>query len=179
VIPTPRLVLRKLIADDLDALVALDSDPDVMRFISGGAATPREAYVERLLPRMLAHEEPRVGYFAALEQGAFVGWFHLRPSVADASFLEVGYRLRRSAWGRGLATEGARALCAVAFDEHRVATVDACALSDNAASIAVMRKCGMTRRGRFRHPNAPVDVEHYAVDRAAFAGGARPCTGGS
>lgn len=168
-IDTGRMRLRKLRPDDLDDLVALDSDPEVMRFISDGAPTPREVYVDTLLPRMLAYDHPRIGFFAAARDDRFAGWFHLRPSVADPAFLEIGYRLRREAWGRGLATEGALALCAVAFDELGIGVVDACAHPGNAASIGVMRKCGMTHRGRFRHPRAPIDVEHYATDRAGFA----------
>lgn len=165
---TSRLSLRKIVEADLDDLVALDADPEVMRFINGGSPVPREDYVQTLLPRILAWEDPKIGYFSARHADRFVGWFHLRPSAADPAFLEVGYRLRRDAWGLGLATEGARALTRVAFVELGVDVVDACAVPENTASIAVMRKCGMTWRGRFRHPRAPVDVEHYAIDRAAF-----------
>jgi RimJ/RimL family protein N-acetyltransferase len=56
----------------------------------------------------------------------------------------------------------------VAFDELGMTVVDACAMPENTASIGIMRKCGMTWRGRFRHPRAPIDVEHYATDRAGF-----------
>ena len=73
---------------------------------------PHSALIAELLPRMLAWDGQPFGFLAAYEAGSFVGWFHLRPSVADAGILELGYRLRRAAWGRGLATEGSRALLA-------------------------------------------------------------------
>jgi RimJ/RimL family protein N-acetyltransferase len=150
----------------LDDLVALDADPEVMRYISDGRPNARQVYVESLLPRMTAFADEPYGFAAAYEQGAFVGWFHLRPSVADASVLELGYRLRRSAWGRGLATEGGRALVDYAFGPLDQTAVDACADPRNEASIAVMRKCGMTYAGRFLHPIVPLEVVRYIVRRA-------------
>ncbi|MEM6293268.1 MAG: GNAT family N-acetyltransferase [Myxococcota bacterium] len=162
---TERLHLRRLGAEHLDDLVDLDSDPAVMRFISGGDPTPRQTYVDDLLPRMTAFDEHPYGFAAAYEADTFVGWFHLRPSVADDAVLEIGYRLRRAAWGRGLATEGSRALIAYAFETLDRTVVDACALPENAASIAVMKKCGMTYAGRLVHPRAQVEVVRYWLQR--------------
>jgi RimJ/RimL family protein N-acetyltransferase len=166
---TPRIVFEKISAADLDDLVALDSDAEVMRFISGGVPTDRQTYLDGLLGRMMAYDAPDLGYFAARGAGGFLGWFHLRPSVRHPeTMLEVGYRLRRDMWGKGLATEGARQLCRVAFEHHGAPWVDACAVEENLASIAVMRKCGMQPRGRFRHPRAPIEVLHYVADQAGF-----------
>ena len=161
---TERLSLRRITDAHLDELVELDSDPEVMRYISGGVPSTRASY-EELLPRMTAFDDVPFGFAAAYESEAFVGWFHLRPSVADASMLELGYRLRRAAWGRGLATEGGRALIAYAFETLGQAEVDACTDPNNAASIRVMEKCGMHRVGVFRHPRAPIDVVRYIVRR--------------
>lgn len=167
-LPTARLHLRRLRADDLDQLVALDADPEVMRFITGGQPNPRELYEAELLPRMLAWDDHPYGFLAAHEGERFVGWFHLRPSVAEPAILELGYRLRREAWGRGLATEGALALLAHAFDRLSQPAVDACAHPGNAASIGVMRRCGMTPAGAFVHPRAHIEVVRYRIDRDAW-----------
>lgn len=168
---TERLHLRRLSADHLPDLVALDSDPAVMRYISGGAPNSREDYEGDLLARMLAWDEHPFGYLAAYEADLFQGWFHLRPSVADSGVLELGYRLRQAAWGRGLATEGARALVGHAFDRLHHPAVDACAHPDNAASIHVMVKCGMRRVGTFIHPRIPIEVVHYMIERDAWLTG--------
>jgi RimJ/RimL family protein N-acetyltransferase len=160
-----RLHLRRLTAEHLPDLIELDSDPEVMRHISGGAPNSREVYLEELLPRMLAWDEHPFGFLAAYEAERFQGWFHLRPSVADSGVLELGYRLRRAAWGRGLATEGARALLRHAFATLHHPAVDACAHPDNAASIHVMVKCGMRRVGSFIHPRIPLEVVRYMVER--------------
>ena len=79
---TDRLVLRRFCAADLDELVALDSDPEVMFFITGGRATPREQVEREVLPAFIAG-----GYWAAVEKvgGRFIGWF-LRNEIFAESF---------------------------------------------------------------------------------------------
>lgn len=168
-IHTQRMTLRKLQRTDLDDLVDLDSDPEVMRYLTGGEPTPREAYTEHLLDRMLAwsSDEP-LGFYAALLDGTFAGWFHLRPSIAEPTLPELGYRLRRAVWGAGLATEGSLALCQLGFRQLDAPLIDACTVSENAASQAVMRKCGMTWIGEMMHPRVPLLVQRYGVTRAHF-----------
>ncbi len=164
-----RLHLRRLGAEHLPDLVELDADPEVMRYISDGAPNSRDVYINELLPRMLAFDDQPYGYLAAYEAGQFQGWFHLRPSVADSRILELGYRLRRAAWGRGLATEGSRTLLRHAFEVLDQPAVDACARPDNAASIRVMVHCGMQYVGTFMHPRIPLEVVRYMVERDAWA----------
>jgi RimJ/RimL family protein N-acetyltransferase len=165
-IRTDRLCLRLLTAAHLPELVELDADPEVMRYINGGKPNSRELYEQELLPRMLAWDDEPYGFLAAHEAEAFVGWFHLRPTVTPGeTMLELGYRLRRSAWGRGLATEGGRALVRHAFEVLDQTAVDACADPRNAASIHVLEKCGMRYAGSFVHPRAPIEVVRYVVER--------------
>ncbi len=110
---TERLVLRRFTEDDVYDLVELDTDPEVMRFINGGRPTPRDEIENEVLPAFLGYYERYAGYgfWAAVEKstGRFVGWFHFRPeNDAHPDEVELGYRLRRSAWGKGYATEGSR-----------------------------------------------------------------------
>lgn len=165
---TPRMQLMRLCTDDLDLLVALDSDPEVMRYINAGRPNAREVYERELLPRMLAWPSEPYGFMSAWLTGEFIGWFHLRPSVADPSLLELGYRLRRAHWGRGLATEGSRVLVRHAFEVLAQSAVDACCDPGNAASMRVMQKCSMSEVGRFVHPRAGIEVIRHLVDRAAY-----------
>ncbi|MDG4806566.1 GNAT family N-acetyltransferase [Micromonospora sp. WMMD1120] len=143
---TERLRLRRLTMADVDALVELDSDPEVMRFLTGGVATPVAKVRDEQLPRLLAQYErhPGLGRWAALdrENGDFLGWFALDPS-ADGAEAELGYRLRRAAWGRGLATEGSRALVRYAFDAVGVRRVWAETMAVNERSRRVMSKAGL------------------------------------
>ena len=153
---TPRLRLRRFGAADLDRLVELDSDPEVMRYITYGVPTPRERYETEILPRWLALYEasPLLGYWAAERHdgGEFVGWFHLRPDRFDTGEQELGYRLRRSAWGQGYATEGGRALVAHGFERVGAAKISARTLRANRGSRRVMEKCGLAYECDFVYP---------------------------
>ncbi len=102
---TERVVLRRFTETDVDNLFELDSDPDVMRFLSGGPPTPRDVIDHDILPGMLRYYErgDRYGYWAAIEKatGDFLGWFHFRPPEgANPDEAELGYRLRKPRRGR-------------------------------------------------------------------------------
>jgi RimJ/RimL family protein N-acetyltransferase len=146
---TDRLVLRRFTESDLDLLVELDSDPEVMRFITGGRATPRGEVESEVLPAFLSYYERFDGYgfWAAIEKksGAFIGWFHLRPGPgAPIDEPELGYRFRSSAWDKGYATEGSRALIHKAFTELGATRVVAETMAVNVRSRRVMEKAGLT-----------------------------------
>jgi len=135
-VDTERMRLVPIGPDDVDRLVELDTDAEVMRFISGGRPTPRDE-AERIVARSVGHRW--IAYETASNE--FVGWFGLRPSAGDDR--ELGYRLRRAHWRRGLATEGARALLPVAFDELGASRVWAHTMAVNLASRRVMERCGL------------------------------------
>jgi RimJ/RimL family protein N-acetyltransferase len=175
---TARLTLRRFTAADEDNLVELDGDPEVMRFLTGGTPTPREEIRNRVLPRVIAyHERPeRFGYWAAEEKttGQFVGWFCFRPRLREprAGEIELGYRLRTSAWGRGYATEGSRALIHKGFTELEVERVFAETMAVNLGSRRVMEKSGLTLARTFHRDGLDAIEGHehgvveYALDRA-------------
>jgi RimJ/RimL family protein N-acetyltransferase len=154
---TERLVLRQFADDDIENLVELDSDPEVMRFINGGRPTPRDEIENDVLPAFLGYYERCAGYgfWAAVERatGRFIGWFHFRPTEgAPPDEVELGYRLRRSAWGKGYATEGSRALIDKGFSELGVQRVVASTMVVNAASRRVMEKAGLRFVRTFHQP---------------------------
>ena len=160
VLVTERLVLRQFTAADAGALLALDGDPRVMRFID--RKTKSRAQIEaEVLPRFLAYYAAYrdFGFWAAQGRGGgdFVGWFGLRPVTpstaamvdwpdappGEASVAELGYRLRASTWGRGYATEGARALVRRAFTELAVTRIVATTMAVNTRSRRVLEKAGL------------------------------------
>ncbi|RJL31776.1 GNAT family N-acetyltransferase [Bailinhaonella thermotolerans] len=177
---TERMTMRALTEDDADALIELDSDPEVMRFLTGGRPTPPEMIRNDHLPRLLARAArfPGYGYFAATEKatGRFLGWFELCPKD-DPEVPELGYRLRRAAWGAGYATEGSRALVRKAFTELGARRVVAETMTVNKGSRRVMEKAGLTYvRTYFGDwPEAIEGSEHgevvYALDRADWEAG--------
>lgn len=178
---TGRLVLRRFTAGDAELLVELDSDAEVMRYLTG-EPTPRAEIEQKVLPEILAQYEthPGLGTFAAHEKssGRFVGWFGLQPT-GEAGTVDVGYRLNRSAWGQGYATEGTRALIDLAFRELGMAKVVADTMAVNTKSRRVMVKAGL-RFVRVFHvefddplPGTEYGEVEYAIDRSTWEAGAR------
>jgi RimJ/RimL family protein N-acetyltransferase len=154
---TERLTLRRFTAGDVDDLVELDSDPKVMLYINGGRPTPRDEIENDVLPAFLAYYERYAGYgfWAAVEKstGEFVGWFHFRPAEGSpAGEVELGYRLRASAWGKGYATEGSRALIEKGFAELGVERVFATTMTVNVGSRRVLEKAGLKFVRTFHQP---------------------------
>jgi RimJ/RimL family protein N-acetyltransferase len=166
---TERIVLRRFTEEDANNLYHLDSDPDVMRFLSGGTPTPRDVIETDILPRFLCYDErsPGFGFWAAIDRasGEFLGWFSFRPSdEANRGEVTLGFRLRKDAWCRGYATEGARALIRLGFTELGVGSVVATTYQDNLASRRVMEKAGMTLSRTFRMTADDLDgVDTYRV----------------
>ena len=103
---TDRLILRRFTEQDVDNLFDLDSDPDVMRLISGGPGTPRRCSRTTTSLHYLNYYERFAGYgfWVAIERstGDFLGWFHLRPMSAPIrkTIPSSGFGLKRSAWGK-------------------------------------------------------------------------------
>jgi RimJ/RimL family protein N-acetyltransferase len=138
---TERLVLRPIALDDVDLLVGLDSDPQVMRYLTGRPSTREEAEAairDNMGCRWIATDR---------HSGAFVGWFSLVPEDDDSYFL--GYRLVREWWGRGFATEGTKALIDAAFSRLGARRVTAQTMAVNTPSRAVMERCGMRHTRTF------------------------------
>jgi RimJ/RimL family protein N-acetyltransferase len=170
---TERLTLRRFTADDVDLLVDLDSDPEVMFWITGGRTTSREEIETDYLPAFLAYYEKYegFGFWAAIERstGQFLGWFHFRPAPGHPDDEpELGYRLRRSTWGKGYASEGSVALIDRGFRDFGVGRVLAETMAVNTASRRVMEKAGM-RLIRTFHQEWPDKIpgdEHGDVEYA-------------
>ncbi|WP_405162813.1 GNAT family N-acetyltransferase [Nocardia sp. NBC_01499] len=166
---TERLVLRRFTEADVDNLVLLDSDPEVMRFLTG-EPTPRVVIEREVLPGILRdYRVGPAGRWAVIERagGKFVGWLGIQPAE-DGSVREVelGYRLVASVWGRGYATEGARALVGKGFSELGVERVWAQTMAVNVGSRRVMEKVGLRYVRTFHvHFDDPLPgTEHGEVE---------------
>jgi RimJ/RimL family protein N-acetyltransferase len=178
---TSRLALRRFTATDADAelVFELDSDPDVMRFIGPNRVPDAAAYRERIRTVWLPQDiHPYRGVFAIEDRvtGEFFGWVFLRPAklyqfAVEAGWtresdLELGYRLKRAAWGRGVATEASRALVGLAFEDPVVTAIVAAALKPNRASSRVMEKVGLSFVREFDIPGFSDPSVMYALCRA-------------
>jgi RimJ/RimL family protein N-acetyltransferase len=170
VLQSERVFLRKFRPDEANLFFDLDSDPEVMRFITKGVATPLALIENEIMPRVLgyyAHHPPQ-GAWAAhlLATGEFFGWFHLRPDKIEPEEMELGYRLKRKVWGRGLATEVSQALLQAAFQQWQYPKVSARTLVGNHASQRVMQKVGLKFEKEFIYP-VSIIPEWPETDRRA------------
>ena len=160
--------------EHVDGLHALNSDPEVMRYLSGKPDTPDEtrAIVERVKARWA-----EVGYswwaFIERETGEIVGAGCLQNLRREATTLpdlacplEIGWRLRRDRWGRGYANEAAVAIGDFAFDARHSPEIYAVCDPANTASARVMQRLGMSDLG-LQHWYGK-EVTTYRIDAASW-----------
>jgi len=145
---TERLALRRFTPEDYDWLVELYSDAEVMRY-GGGVKTPAQVNVvmrDRILDYYDQH--PGLGVWQTVERATStpVG-FHVLNNIQGESIIQVGYFLLRPAWGRGYATEMARALLRHGFVTLGLSSIAAIAERENVASHRVLTKIGLLRSG--------------------------------
>jgi RimJ/RimL family protein N-acetyltransferase len=160
VLRTPRLAIRQFTEDDIDNLFNLNSDPEVMRYL--GRPPSRQILRDEIIPFHLGVYQrfDRLGTWAAesASNGEFLGWFHFRAEDGDITNIDLGYRLGRSAWNKGYATEGSTALINMGFTDLGVQRVFAHVMVANAASRRVLEKSGLAlvHTMPYRGPDADV-----------------------
>jgi RimJ/RimL family protein N-acetyltransferase len=160
---TDRLRLEPLAPEHADLLSRMDADPEVMRHV-GGRALSREESLSAL-PRRTdpTADERGLGWWAGFQDDAFVGWWCLVLDE-DPSTAELGYRLPRCAWGRGLATEGSRAMLDHGFETVGLGSVWAETRDANLGSQRVLTKNALRRVSR-----SDSGVVRYVVTRTEWA----------
>jgi len=147
ILETDRLVLRRLVPEDLDDLFALYSDPEIRRYFPEGTLTYEETReeLEWFLNGHPAH--PELGLWATIhkETGQFIGRCGLLPWTIDGrAEVEVAYLLAREYWGQGLGTEAARAILEYGFKHLQLSRLICLIDRENLASIKVATNIGMT-----------------------------------
>lgn len=164
-IETERLLLRMIRSADLDDLEALFVDPHVMKYVGSGKPGDR-AEAERALHSIIKHWETHgFGRWAVVDRhsGQFFGLGGLRSLFGTP---EVVYHLAKKHWGKGYATELARAVLRFGFEERGYDRIVAITKPLNAASIHVMEKLGMRFEKNARYYD--IDVVQYEITRNEF-----------
>ncbi|GAB2594487.1 N-acetyltransferase [Paractinoplanes abujensis] len=166
---TERLLLRDWRDDDLDALAAMNADPEVMRFILDGAVRDREQTAEGLQRMMRSWQQNRFGLFAVEKDGTLIGWAGLAipdflPEILPA--VEIGWRLDRPYWGHGYATEAAREALRFGFDEAGLDRIVSIRHVENERSRRVMEKLGLRHEFDTVVPGPEQPVAVHAITKA-------------
>jgi len=195
VLRTARLLLVPLADRHLDLEIQLDSDPEVLRYISGRARSGAEVAMSHARRVALTGKVDGLGFWMAFgsgggkrgsmppvseEEGEFVGLMMLPPAHGpdqpdDPAVSDLGYRLVRRYWRQGLASEASRALLRHAFDTVGQTRVIAQTMSANTGSRSVMKAIGM-RYVRTYYPSwddplpgAELGEVEYEMTRAMWA----------
>jgi RimJ/RimL family protein N-acetyltransferase len=146
---TERLTLVPLADEHLEWEIELDSDPEVMRYLTGRARTRAEVEAAHAGRMAAAENVDGLGFWVGLAHDEFVGWWILQPAHGpdqpdDPGVADLGYRLLQRHWRKGLASEGAQALVRYGFDDVGLDRIIAQTLAGNAGSRAVMERIGLT-----------------------------------
>jgi RimJ/RimL family protein N-acetyltransferase len=167
---TERLLLRQRHEDDLPAILRMDVDPEVMRFLDG----PRTDTVEHeteIRARIRKDFGPGLGYWSVFLRDRpddFLGYISLH-TMPDFTEVELGYRFRRAAWHQGIATESAAACLDHAFRTLALSEVVAVVDPDNHGSLRVIAKLGFQPAGR-RHAYRK-DLLFYRLEGISYRQG--------
>jgi len=152
-ITTARTIISEYSADDLELLIALEHDPDVMRFLNGVVPDVEKNKEKHEGFLKYYHEQPGFGVWkTCLHDGTHIGHAVLNHPVLSSTGLragpvQVGYTLHKQFWNLGFATELATAMLQHAFNTLQLKSVVAITGEENQASSRVMEKIGMTLQG--------------------------------
>lgn len=156
---TERLSLRPWVAEDLDALHAIWSDPEVVWWGPSADLDASRRLLDAIVAESLAFPAG-LTWYAIVERtaGAVVGNVMVRPAPYAAGEIDVGWTLARASWGKGYATEAARAAIRHAFSMARPARLVAAIFPTNERSLRVAARLGFTRAGTVQHAGLAHDL---------------------
>jgi ribosomal-protein-alanine N-acetyltransferase len=150
---TNRLLLREYVESDWQSVLEYQRDSRYLRFYAWNDRTEADvrAFVQAFIDAK--SEQPRVKYSFAVTlktNGQLIGNCNLRKNQLEDRVAEIGYEIAPAHWGKGYATEAARAIVAFGFDELKLHRIAAWCITENTASVRVLEKLGMRLEGRLR-----------------------------
>lgn len=158
---TQRFILRPFQESDCDGLFALDSDPEVVRYLGNNPMTSLTEASTMIQYILKQYADFGIGRWVIADKssGAFIGWAGLKfvtEITNDRShFHDIGYRLLRQHWGKGIATECALASLKFGFETMQLEAIHAGAHQENAASNHILQKIGLRFIAPFEYDGAP------------------------
>lgn len=152
---TNRLILRELLATDVEAMYDLDSNPNVHLYLGNNPVASKEVIAEVIQFVRHQYKTNGIGRWAVIEKqsGEFIGWagwkFLTEPQNGHQNVYDLGYRLREQFWGKGYASEACEALIKYAKNELKLEKAYASAHVNNVASNRILQKMGFENKGNF------------------------------
>ncbi|MGL2967435.1 GNAT family N-acetyltransferase [Flavobacterium sp. XGLA_31] len=148
---TKRLLYRPLELSDADAMFAMDSNPNVHKYLWQKPSLEIEETLKVIEYVQSQYERNHIGRFATIlkETGEFIGWtgikfVHDHTENGNTNFFDYGYRLDEKFWGKGYATEATAMWLDYGFNQMKIEVMNAYTHSENGASNHILQKSGMT-----------------------------------
>lgn len=152
---TERFILREVQHSDAPGFLALDSDSEVHRYLGGHTIHQLEEAKTVIAFLQQQYHDYGIGRWAVIDKtnGDFIGWAGIKWVTESCNgrthYHDLGYRLQRNHWGKGIATECALACVKFAFEALRLPVITAAAHEHNMASRRVLEKCGFVQINKF------------------------------
>ena len=152
---TERLILRKITPEDLDHMFLLDSNPEVVKYVGITPLTKKEESAKVIDNIINQYENNGTGRLAVIEKetNKFIGWSGIKLLTDEVNgfknVYELGYRFLPEFWGKGYATESAKASLELGFDQLNANKIYAYADVENQASNYILTKLGFENKGTF------------------------------
>lgn len=166
---TERLILREIIPSDIDGMFELDSDPEVHKFLGNKPVTDRKQIVNVINFIRKQYIDNGIGRWAIVDKKTndFIGWTGLK-FVTDLTnnrknYYDLGYRLKKKYWGKGIATETAIVSLDYAFNKLKVEEVYAAASCENIGSNKILQKIGLNLIETFYYED--IKCNWYKIDK--------------
>jgi len=170
-IETERLLLRELRLTDLPGMFALDSDPEVHKYLGNKPVKSINESKKILESVLTQYKERGIGRFAVIEKstGDFVGWSGLRLNTeynmnGFTEYYDVGYRLIKRFWGKGYATESGKASIDYAFNVLKLPEIYATTEIGNQASHNALLKLGLHYVEDFYFEQEQMNLRWYKLE---------------
>lgn len=169
IIETDRLILRGFLHSDIDGMFELDSDPEVHKYLGNRPLTCKEQVIPIINSIRQQYIDNGTGRFAIVDKktNAFIGWagikFETELTNNHKNYYDLGYRLIRKYWGKGIGTESAMASLDYAFNTLKLEEVYAAAHLDNVGSNKILQKIGMNLIEQFYYDD--IKCNWYSINK--------------
>lgn len=163
IIETPRLIIREITFDDLQGMFELDSDVEVHRYLGNDCVKSIDESEKLIAFIHQQYLDNGIGRWAMVEKhsGNFIGWtgfkFIAETINGHSGYYDLGYRMLPRYWGKGYATESAKACLNYGLETLKLKPIYAMTNAENTASKNVLMKTGFTPAGTFIHH----DILHH------------------
>ena len=163
VFETPRLILKRFTLEDAPLLLDLNSNPEVVKYVHEAPLKTIEQSLTILKDIILPQYKNKLGRWAInlRNEGTFIGWCGLKR-IPETGVIDLGYRLKKTAWGNGYAFEAAEHSLNYGFNALDLDLVKGQAHIENLASIRILEKLGMQFVGENIVDECPVKIYQIA-----------------